>query len=182
MYTWRWHTPFISKHVRGRETFPGCKILLFTIFLYAMQCQYKNEMTRRKSLSLHTYIDFKHNKVSFNTLILSHSNITGLSFVSLIHIYFLVQYVYLKRKYCKLSVRNDDRLSFNCLHVFLITWRIISPFEGYFSFLAFSQPIWLRAIAFPQSVRPSVCPSVRSSVNIWGAVVCPRHFGMMPLS
>ena len=48
----------------------------------------------------------------------------------------------------------------------------------YAHFLAPSQPIWLRAIAIPHTVRPSVCPSV----NIWGTVVCPRHFYMKPLS
>ena len=30
--------------------------------------------------------------------------------------------------------------------------------------------------------RPSVCPSVCPSVNICDAVVCPRQFGMKPLS
>ena len=29
---------------------------------------------------------------------------------------------------------------------------------------------------------PSFRLSVRPSVNIWGAVVCPRHFGMKPFS
>ena len=33
-------------------------------------------------------------------------------------------------------------------------------------FLAPSQPIWLRAIAIPHSVRPSVHPSVRPSVRL----------------